>query len=145
MLLRVSSQISGTEADLHAVTEGADIASGVEGGDVLVRFAESAVRGDEDLPLARGAVAEQLGPEALVDAAAVVGNFERMVRIADGTGIPLDTPVSLLSADLREELGIDRFGSADETPPVGLLKRAAARAIGPLVPHLMRLAERLGR
>ena len=58
---------------------------------------------------------------ALVDAAAVVGNFERMVRIADGTGIPLDKPVAMVSADMREELGLDaksvaaRFTSESHT------------------------------
>ena len=39
----------------------------------------------------------------------MLGNFERMVRIADGTGIPLDGPVVAASNDFREELGLDEL------------------------------------
>jgi hypothetical protein len=112
---------------------------------VLVPFAEAAVRRDEKLADARKRLLERMGAEALVDAAAVVGNFERMVRIADGTGIPLDTPVSLISADLQESLGVREYGSADQTPEVRGLKRFAGRLLRPLVPRLMGLANRLSR
>jgi D-serine deaminase-like pyridoxal phosphate-dependent protein len=40
------------------------------------------------LTLARHAVSESLSPEAMVDAARMASNFERMVHIADSTGIP---------------------------------------------------------
>ena len=38
-------------------------------------------------------------------AAGVIGNFERMVRIADGTGIPLDRIVDAMTSDFRAEFG----------------------------------------
>lgn len=79
-----------------------------------------------------------MGPAAVVDAAAVAGNFERMVRIADGTGIPLDTPVKLVSADLREDLGLDRFGSASETAPTTAVQRLLGRLLRPVIPWLAR-------
>jgi hypothetical protein len=41
----------------------------------------------------------------------VIGNFERMDRIADGTGIPLDNMVNALSGDIREELGLEDYES----------------------------------
>ena len=46
---------------------------------------------------------------ALVDAAGVASNFERMVRIADATGIPLDARMAALSQDVRDTLHLERF------------------------------------
>lgn len=138
MLLRASSEIEGGEADLHAVTEGTE--SGVPDGDVLIAFAEAAVAHDaEALPAARARVAERMGAESLVDAAAIVANFQRMVRIADGSGIALDTPLALVSVDLRDELGIDAFGSAEATPKVAGLRRLLGRAMSPFLPLMFRL------
>ncbi len=90
------------------------------------------------LESARDDLAAAVGGAGVVDAAAVVGNFQRMVRIADGTGIPLDAPVAMVSADLREELGIDAFGSASETPPTGALSRWLGRRLRPLIPWMAR-------
>ena len=58
--------------------------------DVLMAYADAAVRRDADLAERRAAVESALGAEAVVDAAATVANYQRMVRIADGCGIPLD-------------------------------------------------------
>ena len=55
----------------------------------LVAFAEAIVTGAQTLAQSRAAGVEALGPEAMVDAAGVASNFERMVRIADSTGIEL--------------------------------------------------------
>ena len=49
-----------------------------------------------------------LGPAAMVDAAGVASNFERMVRIADGTGIELGDQLNQFSADVRATLGLER-------------------------------------
>lgn len=70
------------------------------------------------LATARHRVLIELGPEALVDAVAVASNFERMVRIADSTGIPLDEYVYEQTNDLRGALHLNRFGSAANTPKV---------------------------
>ena len=51
---------------------------------------------------------ETLGPEAMVDAAGVVSNFERMVRIADSTGIELGDLLEQATADVRTVLGLER-------------------------------------
>ena len=75
---------------------------------------------------------EVLGPEGLVDTAAVASNFERMVRIADSTGIPLDSPVNGMTEGMRQELGIDRFGSSANTAAPGALERVFGRALGPV-------------
>lgn len=111
MLLRASGQASGQVFDLHAVTEGITATrSGVAHEEILLALAEAMVGDDEDaLVPARARVRETLGPAALVDAAAVASNFERMVRIADATGIPLDSFLEEMTVDLRAELQLARF------------------------------------
>lgn len=118
MLLRASGEASGQAFDLHAVTEGAATArSGVVHEETLLALTEAMVSDErEALVIARTRVLEELGPEALVDAAAVASNFERMVRIADATGIPLDHFLDELTVDLRAELKLARFASTVKTP-----------------------------
>jgi len=60
-------------------------------------------------------VIEKLSPEAMVDAAGVASNFERMVRIADATGIQLDKHMEVLSQEVREALHLERFTAYKET------------------------------
>ena len=112
-------------------------------GEALTAFAEAAVAGDEQVVSeARQRVRSELGEAALVDAAAVIGNFERMVRIADGTGIPLDKPVAMISADLREELGIDAYDGAAHTAPVRGLPRLLGRGLSRMLPAVLRVMSR---
>ena len=84
--------------------------SGVEHGSLLIAFAEALVGDDHAaLPHARQAVIEALSPAALVDAAGVASNFERMVRIADATGIQLDARMEVLSQEVRDQLHLECF------------------------------------
>jgi len=129
------------------VTDGkAAAASGVDHAPELVALAEALV-GEDDAALARAraALLAAMGAEALVDAVAVASNFERMVRIADATGIPLDTGVDVLGLPLRDALGLERFAAAALTPRPGPLARALGRALRPLVPTILRLAAAAGR
>jgi len=114
-LLRASSEHHGTAVNLSALTDPEAAVSGVEHGSVLIAFAEAIV-GDDDAVLAqvRQAVIEAMSPEALVDAAGVASNFERMVRIADATGIPLDERMDALSKEVREQLHLERFTASKE-------------------------------
>ncbi len=147
MLLRASGKLAGEPVDLRVVTDaGAAGESGVAESDALLAFTDALVAHDGDaLPRARADLLERLGPEGLVDAAAVASNFERMDRIADATGIPLDAPLAMMSEDLREELDLGRFASAANTPALGAAQRTAARALQPLIPRLMKLAGALRR
>jgi hypothetical protein len=89
--------------------------SGVEHGPVLIAFAEAMVKnGNEVLAQMRRAVIETMSPEALVDAAGVASNFERMVRIADSTGIPLDERMEVLTKGVRDHLRLERFAAFKE-------------------------------
>jgi hypothetical protein len=109
---------------------------------VLTAFAEAIVQGDEAaLASARTRAAEALGPGGLVDAAAVASNFERMTRIADATGIPLDAPVAALSSDLRDALGLDRFASAAHTQRLGWFGRGVGAGVRAV---LRRVLKRVG-
>jgi len=97
--------------NLPALTDHeAATSSGVEHGNLLIAFAEAMVRDNEAaLTHARHAVIEGISPEAMVDAAGVASNFERMVRIADATGIQLDERMAALSQEVRDALQLERF------------------------------------
>jgi len=138
MLLRASGELEGSEPDLHAVTD-ASAESGVFGGAVLLAFADAVIGGTAaEVASARGAVRAALGEAATVDAAGVIGNFQRMVRIADGCGIPLDAPAAFFSAEMAREVGLDRFPSAANTPAITGAKRVAARLAQPLLRFAVR-------
>ena len=55
----------------------------------------------------RAAVVEAMGAAAMVDAAATVAAFNAYPRAADATGIPLEDAKREVTADLRQELGLD--------------------------------------
>ena len=61
---------------------------------------------------ARAMVVDQLGPDWLIDASAVVANFEMMTRLADGTGARLRPAQMEATVALREQLGVDAFPPA---------------------------------
>ena len=144
-MLRVSGEFEGKKVNLQSIVDGAEIQSGVPFQDELIRFAEVAL-GDDDKEIARAreAVRAKMGDVALVDAAGVIANFQRMVRIADGAGIPLDKPVAVITAPMRSELGLNTYASADNTPALNLGQRILGRVLNPFLPVLFkRLASRL--
>lgn len=138
-MLRASIEYSGSGADLNGIVEGAKAGGGgIAHGELLTNFVDAAVGGDPaELDTARDALRDAAGSEALVDAAGVIGNFERMVRIADGTGIPLDNVVNALSGDIQEELGLDTFESRREAGSAGL-----AKMFGPVIRGVARVGLR---
>ncbi len=109
--------MDGVDIDLSAVTaDGIQATQGVAHSDVLIAFADAIVAADDNaLQHTRHGVLEIMGPEAMVDAAGVASNFERMVRIADATGIPLDDRMARASEDVREVLELDRFQAFKES------------------------------
>ncbi len=132
--------MTGNTFDARAVVDPRTAAaSGIAHAETLLAFADALV-GDDDASLARAqaAVVEQLGPAQLVDAAAVASNFERMVRIADATGIPLDTPLDMMSQDLRDALDLNRFGAAANTHTTGT-QRLLGSVMRPVANTALRL------
>ena len=137
-MLRASIEFSGEEAELSGIADGAKAGdSGIEYGEKLTAFADAAVGADAAaLATARDALRETAGSAVLVDAAGVIGNFERMVRIADGTGIPLDGLVTAMSSDIREDLGLEGFESrrlARSAGLAGLFGPALRRVVLPVL------------
>ncbi len=113
-MLRVSAQTTNSDIDLSAVNgDPAGAARGITFGPELMRFAESvASRDPEAIRATRESLLQAAGPAVLVDAAGVAANFQRMVRIADAIGIPVDR----VDADLSRDLRLERFPSARNTP-----------------------------
>lgn len=110
MLLRASSEAIGDEADLEGTVGRGD--GGVEHGELMARFAESATRGSEDLDEVRSRLLEALGAERFVEVAATVGIFNGLVRVADATGIPLDDGTLKASVEFRAQLGLNDYAGA---------------------------------
>jgi hypothetical protein len=113
LLLRASGVTQNRAYDLNSVTGAVRDDGGVPHGRLLVEFAEAVLGEDEEaLARARAALRPALGPAGLTDAAAVVGLFNAIDRVADATGIPLEAEKAEASADFRAALDFDRFDVA---------------------------------
>ncbi len=83
---------------------------GMPGGNELLHFVDAIVSGSsDDISQAQVAIIEILGPEALVDAAGVFGNFEMMNRVAEGSGIPVSQQAIERMEDTINALGLSGF------------------------------------
>jgi hypothetical protein len=113
MLLRESSQRAGLDADLGIVRGGASLPDGgIPHGAALRRFAEALVTGSPGLPDARSTLSAALGPERTAHAAGVVASFDGINRVADATGIRLDTASEQRAGDLIASLDLTDLGRA---------------------------------
>ncbi len=120
--------------------------SGVPNAEALLAWTDAAIAHDDVATAhARARVVEAAGAEAAVDAAAIIGNFERMTRIADGTGIPLDPPMNALGTEIQHDLGLRSFGSAANTAEPSAWVSAGAKLLAPVALRLMPLAAKLVR
>lgn len=80
---------------------------------ILEEFVDAVVSPDPDrADAARATVVDELGADWLVDAAAVIANFEMMTRLADGTGARLPPERLEAAAAIIDELGLAAFPSA---------------------------------
>ncbi|MCR9262112.1 MAG: hypothetical protein NXH95_20545 [Pseudomonadaceae bacterium] len=115
-MLRVSASTTDTDIDLNAINGDTDSAAvGITYGPELVRFAQSFALRDDELAQHRQALLDIAGPDVLVDAAGVAANFQRMTRIADSIGIPVDDMQADVGQAVRQELNLTRFASAQNT------------------------------
>ncbi len=104
--LRWSGEVHGYEIRIEGIADPA-VDVGVPGGLALVGLVDRMVERDISArQQARMAVLEELGPEALVDAAAVFGNFEMMNRVAEGTGIAVPPQALEREAGMMHTLGL---------------------------------------
>lgn len=123
-MLRESIELKGESINLDGLADPACTKiEGIPNSESLLRFA-NAFMGDDHAALveAREALAKDMSVEAMVDVAGIASNFQRMVRIADSTGIPSDAPTAIMQADLVEQLGLDKFVSAANTKAPSWIK-----------------------
>ena len=121
-MLSLSADATNSQVDLQVVN-GNGTGAVALGGE-LMAFAEAiATRDEQALVTARDALLAAGGNEVVVDAAAVAANFQRMVRIADSTGIPVDPIMQSLSGSIQDTLDLRRFASSNNTPRGGALPR----------------------
>ena len=108
-MLRASAQVTTTPLEPRAITD-RSLDPLLPHGMALLDFVDALLmRSEPDLTQAREKLLEDMGPASLVDAAAVVGNFQMMNRIADATGMPVGKGTLKRTKEWRELLGLDRF------------------------------------
>ena len=112
-MLGASSEATGGNIDLAPV-EGSDRGDGnIEHGALLSAFVEAAVGADPDaLNGARAALSAVGGEAFMLDAAAVMANFEMMTRVADATGARFQPERNEAMAPIRQRLGLDELVTA---------------------------------
>ena len=135
MLLRVIGQDQTDQVNIQAVSDPskADQCS-VPNAKYLLAFADAAIRREsKEMESARGDLLNAIGWEGLVDSAGVVGNRERMNRVTLAAGLTLDPPAMILSATVRDELGLHEFESAKGATKPGRFAKLMARTATPIV------------
>lgn len=135
MLLRESGEREGKKVEAGELGGSGD--TGVPHAALLTRFVDAIFdpAAQPGLAAAREALKAAAGFEAVVDAAAVAANFQRMNRFTDATGVPLDATTEMVSRELRAQLGADGFDNAANTPTAGFFQRA----LGPIFKPFTRL------
>jgi hypothetical protein len=115
-MLRVSAMQTERDIDLDLINGDVSETPGLKFAAELTAFAEAVASMDEAaLTAARSALADSAGAAVLVDAAGVAGNFQRMVRIADSMGIPVDDTENEMQNEIREKLDLYRFRSSENS------------------------------
>lgn len=109
-MLRESSTADSSSYDLTAIVGDGHAGGGVPHGVVLVAFVDAVLSGsDAELRGVRDSVRSAVGDAGFVDACATIASFNAVVKLADGTGIPLEDWKEGRTRDIREALSIDAF------------------------------------
>ena len=111
-MLGSSSTALGRPADIAAVARD-DHDAGLPLSTELVAFAQAIGGWDAAaLAAARDRLTAAAGEAFMIDAAAVVANFEMMTRVADGTGARFHPATAGPRLEAARQLGITGFTSA---------------------------------
>jgi len=84
---------------------------------LLGRFVDAAVGQASDLDDVRAELVAATDEAFMIDAAAVIGAFEMMTRVADGTGTVHPEARMEAFGPVREALGLDDYASARRASP----------------------------
>lgn len=116
----MSSDALDTDVDLDLVVDRDHVGEvGISCSAELLAFTNAAHCGAPDLTAARTTLVDKVGPKGLREAAATIAAFNGLVRVADGTGIQLDSGLNEFSVDDRERLGINEFAGSANTSASG--------------------------
>lgn len=107
-MLRWSSEITGLPLEMRGLAD-RTVDALVEGSGELLAFVDATLDRDTDPAGARAAVVDRLGAPSAVRAAAVIGNFEMMNRLADGIGVPVGRVTMERESQMLGALGLDRI------------------------------------
>ena len=110
MRLGMSGNDTGDNYNLESVMSGNMADNVLPHGVILNEFLEAIFARDTTrLKDARNRLIEAMGEQALVDAAATIAAFNAYPRMADSTGIPLESGKEEITQELRVELRLDRL------------------------------------
>ena len=110
MRLGMSGKDTGDNYNLESVMSGNMTDSVLPHGVILNEFLEAIFARDTNrLKDAQNGLIEAMGEQALVDAAATIAAFNAYPRMADSTGIPLESGKEEITQELRAELRLDRL------------------------------------
>jgi len=108
-LLRESAAANRIPVALAAVTDPA-IDPQLPGGAELVAFTDAVLTGSDDAVAGtRSAVVARLGPDRMVEAAAVCACLQMMNRTTLAAGVPLSRARLAHTAAMRRDAGLDVF------------------------------------
>jgi hypothetical protein len=131
-MLRESATLTGTSVNLEGISDpSCTRIDDVPHSAALLRFCDTFLGDDAGaFAAARESLAAEMGVAAMVDVAGIASNFQRMDRIADGIGIPSDDPMALMQQEFVDQLGLQEFPSARNTPKMSWLKRQLVKLVG---------------
>ena len=116
-MLRESINADGQSIDLDGLADpNCKEIPGLKHSKLLIEYADVFMSRDaEQLVIVRDKLEKALGADKLVDASGVASNFQRMVRIADGTGIPMDPGSYEDELEIIKKLDLEKYESAKNT------------------------------
>jgi hypothetical protein len=113
-MLSWSSEETDTPVEVLAVTD-PSLDPLIPGGKALLRFVEAVLNPATDqIGHAREDLEAEVGRTGVVNAAGVIGNFQMMNRVADGTGMPVGRGSRKRHAELIDRLGLDKLDHTNE-------------------------------
>ena len=124
-MLREGIEAKGESIDLDGLADpSCTEIKGIPNSEALLKLANAFMGTDKvALAAARENLAQDMSPQAMVDAVGVASNFQRMVRIADSTGIPSEETMMVMAQDLCEKLDINHYASAANSQKVSWLRK----------------------
>lgn len=120
-MLSVSIDTTEEKIDMSGITDKACTEIiGIPHSRALLRFADAFMGKDADeLSVAREMLIQEMGSEVMVEVAGIACNFQRLTRIADSTGCPVDMVegpgLRPLLEGLNEKLGINEYASEGQS------------------------------